>query len=261
MCERCEATLILNPDVELSPTETSATELSAYMDAMQQACRTATQCPDDEIARYIWTLTNRLRAYPAFSAFADLYFQCLANMLEGMVQEFRLRGDPTLNLDNYMESARMSTGSNLGLTAALIILGDTGLAAQRDRIDVVYDIVASIVRYANDIRTYERELSEGNITSLQLAAKKFGIPTDRFRFNLHDVIRIVRALMLTDVYDLRDCLEYVDSEDGLFNTVLVHAVLGVVSLYEKADFHTLGIRGDVTLHGEGAAGQLDAPPH
>ena len=78
------------------------------------------------------------------------------------------------------------------------------------------------------------------VTSLQLAAKKFGIPADRFHFELAVVLQIVRALMQSEVYDLKDCLGYIRSKGQLFESVLVNAVLGVVKLYERAGFRRAG---------------------
>ncbi len=229
-------------DLDLDPNIVTVVELEAYMQRMMDACKgLVREEPDDPIINYLWSLSNALRVYPAYDAFESIYLDAVQRMLHGMVQEYRLRGDPAVNLDNYMEHARASIGSSVGLTAALIVLGDITLETRHRQIRVAYDIVSSILRYSNDMGTYERELIEGNVTSLQLAAKKFGIPADRFHFELAVVLQIVRALMQSEVYDLKDCLGYIRSKGRLFETVLVNAVLGVVKLYERADFHTLGL--------------------
>ena len=181
----------------------------------------------------------RLRAYPTFAVYADVYFQALTAMLEGMVQEFKNRDPRATNLDQYMTYAAHSVGTNLGLTASLVLLADGSLTGRLDQLWMTFSIVAAIIRYSNDIRSYERELAEGKFSSLQLAAKKFGIALDEVHFNQHDILRIIRAMMIAEVYDLRDCLGYLESEGGRFETVVINTVLGVVCLYEQADFHTL----------------------
>jgi len=227
-------------DTRLDPRIHSVAQVQEYADRLLR-CTTAGDLDDDDaIIRYIARVTARLRAYPAFECYAEVYFQALTAMLDGMVSEFRNRDPSATDLDQYMRYAAHSVGTNIGLTASLVVLGDHSLAHRTERLWVTLDIVASIIRFSNDIRSYEREIAEGKFSSLILAAQKFGIDLERVHENINqqDILRIIRALMIADVYDLKDCVTYLDS-GGHFENVIVNAVLGVVCLYEEADFHTL----------------------
>ncbi len=229
-------------DCDLDPERVTADEVEAYTHKLIAACKRPPRVTDEPLIRYISTVTDMLRAYPGYAVYESVYQQALSSMLAGMVVEYRYRGDRSdANLDEYMLHASHSTGSTLGLTGALIVLGDTSVRDRTREIRVGLEIVASIIRYSNDIRSYERELIEGNITSLQLAAKKFGISNRQIPFNRRDILRIIRAMMIVEAYDLKECLAYLKSEGGLFESVLVNAVMGVVRLYEIADFHTLAL--------------------
>jgi len=227
-------------DTRLDPRTHTVEEVQAYADRLLHACTSGKLDDDDTIIRYIARVTQRLRTYPTFECYADVYYRALTSMLEGMVEEFRNRDPSATNLDQYMRYAAHSVGTNLGLTASLVLLGDRSLAERSDRLWVALDIVASIIRFSNDIRSYEREIAEGKFSSLILAAQKFGIALDKVHesINHQDILRIIRALMIADVYDLKDCVTYLESS-GQFEAVIVNAVLGVVCLYEEADFHTL----------------------
>ncbi|MCA9638043.1 MAG: class 1 isoprenoid biosynthesis enzyme [Myxococcales bacterium] len=225
-------------DLELSPRIDTLAEVKAYADGLVAACRAGDADHEDPIVRYICRATQRLRGYPAFERYAPIYFHALNAMMEGMVQEFKNRDPSAVNLDLYMTYAAHSVGSNLGLTASLILLDDPVLYRRLDRLTTTFEIVSSIIRYSNDIRSYEREIAEGKFSSLILAAQKFGIALDEVNFNQQDILRIIQAMMISDVYDLRDCVTYLES-GGHFESVIINTVLGVVCLYEQADFHTL----------------------
>ncbi len=232
-------------DCDLDPDRTTPDQLEAYTRKISAACKRPPRVTDEPLTRYIATLTDMLRQYPGFAMYESMYQQALSNMLAGMVAEYRYRGafgeGSGADLDEYMMFAAHSTGSTLGLTGALIVLGDASVRERTREIRVSLEIVGSIIRYANDIRSYERELVEGNITSLQLAAKKFGIASGQIPFNRQDILRIIRAMMTVEAYDLKECLGYIKSQGRLFESVLVNAVMGVVRLYDFADFHTLAL--------------------
>ncbi len=231
-------------DTRLDPRIHTVAQVQAYADRLLHCCREGELDDDDTIIRYIARVTARLRSYPAFECYADIYYQSLSAMLQGMVTEFRNRDPSATDLDQYMHYAAHSIGTNIGLTASLVLLGDRSLANRGERLGVSLDIVASIIRFSNDIRSYEREIAEGKFSSLILAAQKFGIDLERVHesINQQDILRIIRALMIAEVYDLKDCVAYLDS-GGHFEDVIVNTVLGVVCLYEEADFHTLVLTG------------------
>ncbi len=227
-------------DTCLDPREHTTEYVRAYADRLLRCCAEGELDDADAIIRYIARLTARLRAYPAFGHYAEVYHQALTAMLDGMVEEFGNRDPSSTDLEQYMRYAAHSVGTNIGLIASLILLGDTSLADRKERLWIALDIVASIIRFSNDIRSYEREIEEGKFSSLILAAQKFGIDLNQIHesINHQDILRIIRALMIADVYDLKDCVAYLHS-GGHFEAVIVNAVLGVVCLYEEADFHTL----------------------
>ncbi len=226
-------------DTRLDPRRDPVHEVEAYAHALLRSCETGTLHHDDFIVEYITRLTSRLRAYPSFTVYGAIYQEALTAMLDGMLEEYRLRSPHATDFDHYMRYASHSVGTTMGLTVSLILLDDRQLHGQIDRLLVVFDIVAAIIRFSNDIRSYERELAEGKFSSLQLAAKKYGIELDQVNFNQHDILRIIRAMMIAEAYDLRDCIPYISSQGSVFEGVIINTVLGVVTLYEEADFDTL----------------------
>ena len=226
-------------DTRLDPRRDTVSAVKDYARALLRSCETGALHSDDMIVEYITRLTDRLRGYDAFATYSAIYQRALAAMLDGMVEEFRLRNPQATDFDHYMTYASHSVGSTLGLTVSLILLDDPRLRLSTENVLVAFEIVAAIIRFSNDIRSYERELAEGKFSSLQLAAKKYGIELDQVNFNQHDILRIIRAMMIAEAYDLRDCLPYVASDDHVFEGILINTVLGVVSLYEAADFDTL----------------------
>ena len=224
-----------------------------FADALYDACERRDLDHDDLIIRYAARLTERLRSYEVFDLYADLFFDELKRMLRGMVREYALSIPPSqraslelseadVALEGYMEDAFHTTGAALGLLACLAFLGNREVAGRGEPLRVALEIIGSIVRYTNDIKTFARELREGKfVSALGLTAQKFGIKLKRIGEALqeNDIARLIRAMIVTEAYDLKDCLRYVDP-DGDFEKIVHYTANAMVMLYIEldSDFHS-----------------------
>ena len=238
-------------DEVLDPAVVGVEGIDRYLEGIVAACRAGQATSDDAPTAFVLALTTRLRGRPAFSAYAPLYFDALAGMLDGMAAEFKQRGglvvpaprEQAPSLDRYLETASRSVGLDLVLAVALIALGDSSFAQRDAAVRLATHIVSLICRLSNDIRSYERELAEGKEGALQSAARSFGLvlsavsATEPSRAGLlDDVLRILSARMQLELCDLRDCLPYLEDSAGHVRAFMVDTAIGIVRLYEAADF-------------------------
>lgn len=247
--------LILDDHIDITflAEERTVDHVRQFTEALYEACDTGDRDHDDLIIRYAARLTERLRSYEVFDLYSGLYFHELKRMLRGMVREYALSIPPSkraslelretdLALEGYMEDAFHTSGAALGLLACLAFLGDREIAERREPLRVALEIIGTIVRYTNDIKTFGRELREGKfVSALGLTAQKFGIELKRIGEALHenDIARLIRAMIVTEVYDLKDCLRYVDP-DGDFEKIVHYTANAMVMLYIEldSDFHS-----------------------
>ncbi|MEZ4382226.1 MAG: hypothetical protein R3A79_12820 [Nannocystaceae bacterium] len=238
-------------DVNLIRERKTHEEVKEYAEQLFDACTGGDVDHEDAVIRYAARLTALLRGYEAFDAYAHLYFRELKLMLRGMVREYAYSTHPKelesatlvdleLGLEGYMEDALHTSGVGLGLLACLVFLNDTRPLERVESLRLALDISGAIVRYLNDIRTFPRELEEGKfVSALGLAAQKFGIELTRIREALReqDIARIIRAMLVTEAYDLKDCLEYVTSRRA-FRRIVQNAVVALTELYivRQSDF-------------------------
>jgi hypothetical protein len=231
-------------DDEIDPAALGPEGIAPYLRSVMAAARGPLADGADGPTRFLHALTTRLRARPAFAVYERLYLDTLSAMLDAMRAEFdqRDRGAPE-TLESYLEVAVRSVGIDPLLAVALIATGDASLRERQDRVRALSAMVSVISRLANDIRSYERELAEGKIGALQLAARKLGIPPERMHVaDQREVLRVLMASIRLELCDLRDSLRYLDDARGGFSSCLVNTAVAIIRLYERADFHDMPVQ-------------------
>jgi Terpene synthase family 2, C-terminal metal binding len=127
----------------------------------------------DPILIELANLRRALRAHRMFDSFGRQWAHGVSRMVDAMLQEWRwvrdfhLAGRAALpTFDEYLEVGQDSVGVMPHIWLTCIISDDTSCARHVSYLERMASIANRCVRLANDLRSAEREASEGGINAL-----------------------------------------------------------------------------------------------
>ena len=128
---------------------------------------------DDELAQMLMLVKKGLAKYPLYGRLGQQWEEALIGTIEAMLQENQWRldyqqyGEKTLpDCELYLETGRKSVGGPPHMWAAILTAGDETAISHVNKLSQMVNHSSSVVRLANDLQTYERELVEGKLNSL-----------------------------------------------------------------------------------------------
>lgn len=151
----------------------------------------------DDLAAALRTVVAGVAASPTFPAFAAVWRRSFCQMVDAIVAQHRLGRARAATLTNRERRVIVSYNAMLALTTESIgvhwylltgfILGeDEAVAQHAATLLPSVEQCARAVRLANDLRSWERDMAEGNVNTLvaleaELAAVDPGLPAERRR--------------------------------------------------------------------------------
>lgn len=129
----------------------------------------------DSLATALRDVREDLATYPLFGSLGHEWENALAGTIHGMVTEYhwRLRhrseGASALpSYEDYIENGLYSIGGPPHVWAALITTGDPSTPYHLDHLRLMERAACTAIRLANDLRSYQKEIDEGNVNALVL---------------------------------------------------------------------------------------------
>jgi terpene synthase-like protein len=156
---------------------------------------------DDELTAFLAEIRAELAASPTFSTLHEIWCDQLRRALTAMAREWswktRLRGEdgPTPTLADYLENAD-NYGSAWVNLSHWIAGGDQRVPAHIEALHRASREVQKVLRLLNDLVTYERDVSWGDLNALMLGVDRDSVTRQIALVvdNCHELIRPIRAV-------------------------------------------------------------------
>ena len=200
---------------------------------------------DDELATILRQVKASLAEHSLYGQLGTEWAQALNGTIQAMRQENewaaafqqnQLAAMP--NYDEYLDCGRRSVGGPPHMWAAILTTNDSTAAQQRAFLGRMVDQSAAIIRLANDLQTYERELAEGKLNSLQIlchAPHDDRLPAGA---SIHDASQYVQAQIEETLDQLLAMGQQPRTVTGRPERALVRIAQYVAEFYRRNDFHT-----------------------
>ena len=122
--------------------------------------------------------------------------------------------------------------------AAILTTNDSTATRQRAFLARMVAQSAAIIRLANDLQTYERELAEGKLNSLQILCQSPRCDRLPAGASIHDASRYVQAQIKEMLDRLLALGQQPHTVTGRPELALVRIAQYVAEFYRRNDFHT-----------------------
>jgi len=148
----------------------SRAEVRGVVDACLAVADGGDPAPGDDLARFLADLRDELADRPDFAALRPIWRDELRRMLEAMAREWDWRADPHRPSPTFEEY--LANADNLGFSFAfathLCLTGTAYTALDLAELRAAGRAVQRVIRLLNDLGTYERDVSWGDLNVLLL---------------------------------------------------------------------------------------------
>ena len=182
-----------------------------------------------------------------FEPLHEQWAASLRDVLEGIIQEYRYGqaytayGPQTFpTFDEYVHYGRCSIGVPLWGLTVLIILGDPAAKENFESASEAIRYAGAAIRLYNDLKSYDKEVLEGNINSVtiiedQLRAKKD--PQSTAASLLAEAKQAVLQLADSYAQQCYDLTEQVQAGSRQFQEAIARTVSFHAYFYQAHDYH------------------------
>lgn len=122
--------------------------------------------PADPFSLVMGETVTRLSQTTLYRSLGGRFNESVSAMLDGMVRE--AFGPHPATLPEYLDFARFTIGVPTYVLASWMLSVDVGELPDEDGLFTLLDAGARVIRLANDLRTAEKELREGNLNAVML---------------------------------------------------------------------------------------------
>jgi hypothetical protein len=130
---------------------------------------------DGDLSLILIEIRGELAEFPLFSALSDLWANRFRLLTDAMAREYeyglryQVGGKAVLpGFDEYIENGIHSVGFPFWGTSVLILLSDPQTLNNLETLNEIILCTGAAIRLYNDVRTYEKEVREGNINAVTL---------------------------------------------------------------------------------------------
>ncbi|MCA1646710.1 MAG: terpene synthase family protein [Chloroflexi bacterium] len=205
-------------------------------------------CPaGDGLGRALFELREDLAGYRLFASLGGVWANALSGTIDGMIREYewRLAGDtgfagpaalPTYA--EYLATGRYSIGGPPHIWAALITTDDPSTPAHLDHLGAMEKLASTCIRLANDVRSYRKEIDEGNINALVILSRALcaqGASPEAAYVQAEARVYADIAVGLTQLAELR---ESAVTDTGRPEAAIDNIARFVCDFYTHHDYHT-----------------------
>lgn len=209
------------------------------------ACPTA-----DSLAMALCDVRDDLAGYPLFtSSLGPEWTNALCGTIDGMLCEHRWslaydKGrDPHAALPSYAEyvsTGRYSIGGPPHMWAAVIAADDTSTPAHVEHLRAMEQLASTCIRLANDLQSYAKEITEGQINSLVILCRALRDQGVSEADALMQAKRRVQVDILAGLQTLAALRAGAVTDTGHPEIAIDNIARFVCEFYTQSDYHTFG---------------------
>jgi hypothetical protein len=201
-------------------------------------------CPNgDSLATALCELRDDLASYPLFSSLGKEWADALCGTIEGMTREYQWRSafrhDGALPAyEEYVQIGRYSIGGPPHMWAALITTDDDSTPHHLDHLRAMEQLASTCIRLANDLQSYQKEVTEGKINALVILSRELreqGVPEQDAYAQAEARVRADIAAGLDQLTELR---KQSVTTTGRPEAAIDNIARFVCDFYTQHDYHT-----------------------
>ena len=207
---------------------------------------------DGDLGVMFLEIRGELARFPLFSSLWALWSSRLQLLSESMAKEYEyglryhVSGKETLPaFDEYIESGTHSLGFPFWGTSVLILLSEPLTQDNLDHLNEIMLNTGAAIRLYNDVRTYEKEVKEGNINALTLVLNS--LEEKREGLSAHQMFEQAQETVLQTAngYAEKSCnlAGYQHTNTGQFEEMIRRIIAFHAYLYgsrqHNLDYHTI----------------------
>lgn len=190
----------------------------------------------DPLAMVLHDVIRDLSKYELFEGLRGYWGSSVMGTVEGMIKECRWRerykasmGTEVPTYEEYILNGRYSIGGPPHFMTSIISIGDESSVAVIPELHERGLMASACIRLANDLRTYEKELAEGNVNSVVLMQVLHGVDGAEAR-------RMVKGNIESG---LRECRvrNTVCTRSGVSERLILDTAEFACEFYGAHDFH------------------------
>jgi uncharacterized tellurite resistance protein B-like protein len=196
----------------LDPGESVSNALAVDLEALGPAARAEIDEAPGPLSSYVLAVREALQALPGWTAGEATLTARLADLLDGLAQEYRMRAvDMADAFGPSMAALTKGAWLDVVVEAACIAAGDDSRNVRTQQCDLVSRLASGVIGLARDLGDHLR--GDGTPASTELIAQRFAIPAHVIRLAPTQIARSLRATLELEVRDLLDAVAYLDGPD------------------------------------------------
>ncbi len=203
-------------------------------------------CPSgDSLATALCELRDDLATYPLFEDLGSHWAEALCGTIEGMTREYQWRSayrnegiESLPSYEEYVKIGRYSIGGPPHIWAALITTEDESTPKHLDHLGAMEQIASTCIRLANDLQSYQKEVTEGKINALVILSRRLceqGVPEKEAYAQAEARVRSDIAAGLDELAKLR---QQAVTVTGRPEAAIDNIARFVCDFYTQHDYHT-----------------------
>lgn len=221
-------------------------ELMRRAERYQAIARAEIEAPrSDSLAVALQEVRNDLARYPLFASLSGQWADALCGTIDGMITEYDWRlgyrevgPDMLPSYDEYLSSGLYSIGGPPHVWAALITTADPSTPDHLSHLRVMELIACTCIRLANDLRSYPKEVDEGNINALVLLGRSL-IGDGLSARDAHQLAEErVRGEIANGLDRLSELQAHARTRTGRPEAAIADIARFVCDFYTEYDYHT-----------------------
>jgi len=199
----------------------------------------------DSLATALCELRDDLATYPLFASLGTEWADALCGTIHGMTREYQWRSayrdDGPVSLptyDEYVSIGRYSIGGPPHIWAALLTTDDDSTPKHLDHLRAMEQIASTCIRLANDLQSYQKEVTEGKINALVIlgsALREQGV-SEQDAYVMAEAR--VRADIEAGLNELSELRKQAVTHTGRPEAAIDNIARFVCDFYTQHDYHT-----------------------
>lgn len=218
-----------------------------YAIAKDGACDGNKSADNGELTTILWEMRDKLSNSHLFEPLHEQWASSLQDVLVGILQEYQYGLDYTAHgvqllpsLDEYLHYGRCSIGVPGWALTALIILGDPAAKENFESAREAIHYAGAAIRLYNDLKSFDREVLEGNINSIVILHAGLQSKKDPYATEASLLAEAKQSvLQLADSYAQKcyDLTERLQTGSRQFQEAIARTVSFHAYFYEEHDYH------------------------
>lgn len=199
------------------------------------------------LAPLLTELRADLSGYPLFDVLADEWTAALGGTVDAMMREYEwraayrhpdARSTATPTYGDYLRVGRYSIGGPVHMWTAMITINDPSIPDHLDHLRAMEELASTCIRLANDLRSYDKEILEGNVNAPVILSRELMADGMTAEAALASAEKRVRGEIRARLERLSQLRHGAVTDTGQAEAAVENIARFVCDFYAHHDYHT-----------------------